>query len=534
MLTRLIVDFAYVLKRSGHYRNTKRFFYNLLENPESRLKSYFDIFMICLVLLSVFLLIYEVDRQFTKVEMLFENVLITLFIIEYLLRVWLYNDVHKIILQHYENSRYLDCPFRLGKVTRLILAKKIEYIFTPLAVIDLLAILPSYRSLRVLRGLLIFRLFKLFRYFNSLTVFSEILISKRFELYTLAIFLGFLVFIGSTGIYLFEHPTNSKEVSNLFDAVYWSIVTVSSVGYGDIAPQTTGGRLVAMALILTGLGILSFFISIIVTAFSDKMHDLRENRTYAGLKRYESFVIICGFGRVGRHIAMQLEKHRQHFVVIDNKEVNALKARKLGYFVIQADASKNEVLINAGIKNKAIAVLCTTGDDVVNVYITLTSRYLNPAIRIISRANNQDNVKKLYQAGADNVIQPFEIAGMVVAEYIGQPVAFEAILGIIREEKEFIMETLCVYSGSIIDGMKISEIDFEKRKLMLVGVISANPVHQKHKNSYKLKNQHFYFNPEQYFVLRAGDLLVVLGREIGIDYFRDQIEQSRLKNGRRR
>jgi voltage-gated potassium channel len=65
---------------------------------------------------------------------------------------------------------------------------------------------------------------------------------------------------------------------------------------------------------------------------------------------------------------------------------------------------------------------------------------------------------------------------------------------------------------------------------MLVGVISANPVHRKHKNSYKVKNQHFYFNPESYFVLRSGDLLVVLGRDAGIDYFREQIEKSQLKN----
>jgi voltage-gated potassium channel len=534
MLTRLIVYVAYFLKTSPYYRNTKRFFYNLLENPDSRIKSYFDVVMICLVLFSVFLLIYEVDTRLTKIDMLFEHVVIILFIIEYLLRAWLYNDVHEIILEHYEKAEYLHFPFRLGEVARLILARKIEYIFSPLAIIDLLAILPSYRPLSVLRVLLIFRLFKLLRYFKSLKLFAEVLDSKRFELYNLALFLGFLVFIGSTGIYLFEHPTNSKQVSNLFDAAYWSIITVSSVGFGDIAPKTPGGRLVAMALILTGLGVLSFFISIIVSGFSDRMHDLRENRTYAELKHYKSFVIICGFGRVGRHIAMQLEKHRQNFVVIDSKEINASKARRLGYHVIHADASKNEVLINAGIKNKATAVLCTTGDDVVNVYITLTSRHLNPAIRIISRANNQDNVKKLYQAGADNVIQPFEIAAMVVAEYIGQPVAFEAILGIIREEKQFIMETLCVHSDSVVDGIKISEIDFERRKLMLVGVISANPVHRKHKNSYKLKNQHFYFNPEPYFVLRAGDLLVVLGRDVAIDYFRDQIEKSRLKDGRKR
>ena len=534
MLIRLIIYVAGFLKTSPYYRYTKRFFYNLLDNPESRLKSRFDVVMICLVLLSVFLLIYEVDTQLTPIEALFDQVLIALFIIEYLLRVWLYNDVHKIILAQHEKAAYLNSPFRWGELIRLILVKKIEYMVTPLAVIDLLAILPSYRPLSMLRVLLIFRLFKLFRYFKSLKLFAEVLDSKRFELYTLAVFLGFLIFIGSTGIYFFEHAANGKQVGDLFDAVYWSIVTVSSVGYGDIAPQTTGGRLVAMALILTGLVVLSFFISIIVSAVNDRMHGLRESSIYAELKRYESFVIICGFGRVGRHIALQLEKHRQHFVVIDNKEANVLKARRLGYLVIHADASKNEVLINAGIKKRAAAVLCTTGDDVVNVYITLTSRYLNPTIRIISRANNPNNVKKLYQAGADNVIQPFEIAAMAVAEYIGQPVAFEAILGIIREEKQFIMETLQVYSGSVIDGMNIAEVDFERRKLMLVGVVSANPVHRKHKNSYKLKNQHFYFNPEPYFVLRAGDLLVVLGREVGIAYFREQLEKSRLKSGRRR
>ncbi len=104
MLTRLIVYVAYFLKTSPYYRNTKRFFYNLLENPDSRIKSYFDVVMICLVLLSVFLLIYEVDTQLTKIDMVFEQVLIVLFIIEYLLRAWLYNDIHEIILEHYEKA----------------------------------------------------------------------------------------------------------------------------------------------------------------------------------------------------------------------------------------------------------------------------------------------------------------------------------------------------------------------------------------------------------------------------------------------
>jgi len=531
MLTRLIIYFAYFLKTWQFYQKTKQFFYNLLENPHSRSKAYFDVFMIGLVMISVFLLIYEVDKNTTALQLLFEDAIVTLFIGEYLLRGWVYSDNHKIVLDYYEKAEYLNIPFRLNKVVRLILAKKLEYVLSPLALIDLLAVLPSYRPLRVLRVFLIFRLFKLFRYVNSIKLFTQILTSKRFELYTLAVFLGFLIFIGSISIFLFENPSNGGHIENLFDAVYWSVVTLSTVGYGDITPQTNGGKLVAMALIFTGLGVLSFFTSIIVSAFSDKMQDMRENRTFTELHRLEGIVIICGFGRVGRHIALQLEKNRQPFVIIDTDAAKVTSARHLNYLVVHADACKNEVLKNAGIESNATAVLCTTGNDVTNVYITLTSRQLNPAIRIISRVNHNDNVKKLYQAGASHVIQPFEIASMVVAEYVGQPVAFEAILGIIREEKQIVMETICVQAGSLIEGSKIAEIDFEKGKLMLVGVISTDPVHREHKNFYPLKNQHFYFNPEKYFELRQGDLLVVLGRQVGVEHFRYLIEKSRLKLG---
>jgi voltage-gated potassium channel len=534
MFTRLIVYLSYFLKTSRHYQSAKLFFYNLLENPNSRLKSYFDIFMICLVMFSVFLLIYEVNNKQGESEVLFERCVIGLFIAEYLLRGWLYSDDHKIIIEHYEKAKYLNVPFPLVKVAGIILGNKINYVFTPLALIDLLAILPSYRPLQILRVFLIFRLFKLLRYFKNIKLFANVIASRRFELVTLGIFLGFLVFVASTGIYLFENTTNGGQVKNLFDAFYWAIVTVATVGYGDITPQTTGGRIVTMTLILIGLGVLSFLVSIIVAAFNEEMDELRESSTYAKLHRFDSFIIICGFGRVGQHIAAQLQKDRLHFVIIDTKEVNVLKAKRLGYLVIHEDASKNGVIQNAGINDGATAVICTTGDDVINVYITLTSRHLNPDIRIISRANNPDNVKKLYQAGASNVIQPFEIAGMVVAEYIGQPVAFEAILGIIREESHIIMETLCVYPGSFIEGMSLAEIDFEQKKLMLLGIISVNPTHQKHRNSYPIKNQHFYFNPELHFVLCDGDLLVVMGREYAIDYFRVQIDNSRLKHRRKR
>jgi len=533
MFSRALVYFAYFLKTSDYYIQTKGFFYNLLENPESKMKSYFDVFMICLVMLSVFFLVYNVEHELSEIGEFFEQGVVFVFISEYLLRAWLYSNSHRIIIHEYEKAEYLNAKFNLFNTLKIVIAKKLEYMVSLFAIIDLLAILPSYRPLRILRILLIFRLFKLFRYSNSIKVFADVLSSKRFELITLAIFMGFLVFISSIAIYLFENNSSGGNIEDLYDAFYWSIVTISTVGYGDITPQTIGGRLVTVTLILTGLGVLSFFTSIIVAAFNDKMHVLRENRTYAELSRYKSFIIICGFGRVGQEIARQFETDKQPFIVIDRSEHNIFLAKQKHYLSIQDDASNNAVLLNAGINRGATAVLCTTGNDVTNVYVTLTSRHLNPAIQIISRANRQDNVNKLYQAGANSVIQPFEIAGLLAAEYVGQPVAFEAILGILQEQKQIQMETVVVQADSLLTRMKIGDIGFKERKLTLVGVISSNKMHQKHHNRYRVKNQHFYFNPTNHFELQAQDILVVLGREYSIEHFQDQIEKSRLLGGKK-
>jgi len=522
MLSRLLVYCAYCLAESPHYQNTKRFFFDLLENPSSRMKGYFDVFMICLVMSSVILLIYEVATPLTQMEILFEQGIVLIFSVEYLLRAWLYNDSHKLIIEYHEHTQYLKIPFKLHQAVGRVFAKKFEYVFSPLAIIDLLAILPGYRPLRILRIFLIFRLFKLLRYFDSIKLFTEVLASKRFELFTLLIFLSFVTLIGSTAIYMFEKPTGNPQVASLFDAAYFTVVTVSTVGYGDITPRSPEGRIVAMGLIISGLGVFSFLTSILVSGFNEKMHVMRENRTYAELKRHPHYVIICGFGRVGEHIATQLAHDRLHFVIIDNDEKNVEEAKQRGYLAIQADASKNDVLRNAGINNGATAVFCTTGNDVVNVYITLSSRSLNPSIRIISRANRENTVKKLYQAGANDVIQPFAIAAMVAAEYIGQPVAFEAIQGILRQEHQSGMEAVVVLPNSTLIAKSIAELDFAQRKLILIGIISSHSAHRKQKNRYQVNQQHFYFNPVPDFVLQEGDMLVLLGRKISIGHFRSQ------------
>jgi len=528
MLSKLIVYSAYHLKSSEAYKNSKLFFYNLLENQHSPTKSYFDMLMIGLIVLSIFFLLYDVEHKAGPMGGYFEQAILGVFITEYLLRFWICSDTRLIIIEEYEKALYLNIKFKLFAALKKAIYRKLEYIFSPFAIIDLLAILPSYRPLRILRVFLIFRLFKLFRYSNSAKLFSDVLASKRFELLTLLIFTCFLVFIASVSIYIFEYPEPDSKIKNLFDAFYWTIVTLATVGYGDIIPHTTGGRLITIILILTSLGVLSFFTSILIAAFNEKMPVLRENRIRAELERFDNFIIICGYGRVGQEIARQLSNDRQQFVIIDKGELNVNLARKQGYLAIQNDASKNDVLISAGICQGATTVLCITGDDVTNVYVTLTSRHLNKNIRIISRSNRHDNVNKLYQAGADHVIRPFEIAGLLAAEFLGQPVAFEAISGILQNQTEIVMETILVSEDSSLENKQIDQLELSQKKLTLLGVISANPVHLKHKNKYQVKQQHFYFNPDPKFILRHEDILVVFGRKYGVDHFRDQVEQHRL------
>jgi voltage-gated potassium channel len=528
MLSKLIVYSAYYLKASSAYQERKLFFYNLLENPKGPLKKYFDRSMMSLIILSIFFILYNVEHNTGVTAGYFEKTILIIFACEYILRLWLYSDTHIIILEEHEKAIYLNIKFSLRTALRKAISKKIEYIVSPFAIIDLLAILPSYQSLSILRVFLIFRLFKLFRYSSSAKLFSDILAGKRFELLTLMVFTCLLVFIASVSVYIFEYPDPDSKIKNLFNAFYWAIVTMATVGYGDIVPHTTGGQLVAVMLILTSLGVLSFFTTILIAAFNDKIPALREKKTTAELEKYKNFVIICGYGRVGQEIARQLSKDKRPFIIIDKKEQNVQLAKENNFLVMQNDASKNDVLLAAGICRGAIAILCITGDDVTNAYVTLSSRHLNKDIRIISRANRHDNYNKLYQAGADHVIRPFEIAGMLAAEFLGQPVAFEAIAGILQNQSEIVMETILISEGCSLENISVSQLEMAQKKLTLLGVISANPVHLKHKNKYQVKQQHFYFNPEPKFILRFEDILVVFGRKYSIDHFRDQVEQRRL------
>jgi voltage-gated potassium channel len=527
---RFIVKHCYGIDDSPGYQRVKRFFYDLIENPRSSIRPYFDVFMIMLVLASVFMLMYQVKVDLGEAGTTFELCAVAIFLTEYLLRLWLYNDTHKVFIEHYERAEFIGKPFTLGPPMKEVIRKKWDYMTTPLAVIDLLAIIPSYRPLRILRIFLLFRLFKLFRYARSINEFAKVLTEKRFEFYTLAIFLAFMVFTSASAIYFFEAKVEGGQIDNFFDGIYWALITISTVGYGDITPQTTEGRLITLVLIICGIGVISFTTSVIVTAFSEKMDEMRDNRVFAELeKRKGNHIIICGFGRVGQVVAERLFQDRDHFVVIDSEYENVAMAKGLGYLAIHGNTDDSSLLEQAGIRDKASQILCLTNSDVTNVFITLTARYLNPEIDIISRANREHTVKKLYQAGANHTVAPFEVVGMITGEYISQPVAFEALYGVLSGHEGIGLDTVTIHKDSPLDGTRIGEVDFSANKLILFGVISRRePLLDGLTSVYDLSQRRLFFNPQADFQLSGGDVLVLIGHRYSIVHFKDRLESGLL------
>jgi len=527
-LSDALIRFAYRLQASARYAGIRGFFHRLLADPRSHRRALYDAAMIVLVLTSVFLLIYEVRHETGPWADAFEAFVVAVFVVEYLLRMWLYSDSHAILIEHWERAEVVGERFRLLPALWAVARRKLAYMATPMAIVDLLAILPGYRPLRFLRIFLLFRLLKLFRYARNLTAFGEVLLEKRFELFTLSIFVGAMVLIAAVAMYLFESEQPHPQVTSLMDAVYWAVITITTVGYGDIVPHTTEGRIVAMVLVFAGIAVISFATSIIVMAFHEKMGELRDNRVFASVERLSGVTIVCGYGRIGQVVAERLAAGRDPFVIVDRSPAAVQLAHRHGYLAVAGDATDSALLANLGLGRQASRILCLTHDDVSNVYITLTARQVSRDILIVSRANKAESARKLTQAGADHVVRPYEVVGHMAAEFIGQPVAFDALYDVITRARGIHLEPVRVTPGSRLETRRVGDVDFVGRHLLLFGVIRphASPAAEGHER-YELRDAHFYFNPAADFTLQAHDILMVVGHQASLFRLKEGLGQRR-------
>ncbi|MFL5753105.1 MAG: potassium channel family protein [Bacteroidia bacterium] len=213
------------------------------------------------------------------------------------------------------------------------------------------------------------------------------------------------------------------------EAFYMTIITIFSVGYDEVQPLETGGRIFTAFLIMTSFGTFAYAVSAITKFVVDgEFNDFFKNRKLnAAIEKLDNHVIICGYGRNGKQAAQVLKKHDTRFVVVESKkDVTDLLQHKYSDLVLTGDATQDEVLLKAGIL-RAKALITTLPEDADNLFIVLTARNLNPKITIISRASDDNSDVKLKIAGADNVIMPDKVGGAHMASLVMKPDVIEFI-----------------------------------------------------------------------------------------------------------
>ena len=247
----------------------------------------------------------------------------------------------------------------------------------------------------------------------------------RKELVRGGVALAGVVLIGTLWYWLVEKWSFSE-------AAYMTIITLSTVGFSEVRPLETRGRLFTVGLILMGLLTIGYivnrFTEALIQGYFQEGIKLRQEKSL--IESLDQHYIVCGFGRTGRHVAREFFAEGIPFIIIDDNLEEVEEIKQLGYTVILGDATLDETLVRAKI-DRAVCLVTALPSDAENLYTVLSAKTLNPRIRAIARASNEEAVQKLQRAGADAVVSPYITGGKRLAAAALRPQVMDFVDGII-------------------------------------------------------------------------------------------------------
>ncbi len=247
---------------------------------------------------------------------------------------------------------------------------------------------------------------------------------------------------------------------NFVDALYMTVITIATVGFGEVRDLSPAGRLATIVLIYLGVGLATTAISNAVSlALGPLLWDSLEQRRLRNMiSKLKDHYIVCGYGRMGAQIVRDLRMRDEPFVVVDtNSEMQPL-LREQNILYILDDATEDEVLQAAGVE-RAQGVVAALGSDAANLMTVLTARELNPRLFIVARVVRPESESKLRRAGANRVINPYQIGGHRIALSLLRPAVHDFLDHIFHfgEGREIDIGQLHVAPGSVYDGKTIAE-----------------------------------------------------------------------------
>ncbi|MFQ5964023.1 MAG: ion transporter [Candidatus Scalinduaceae bacterium] len=433
--------------------------YEILKNKTNRLmndrsyegKRYFDLFMMLLVIVSVILLLFEIETG-QKVPwtnpFVVDDVILIIFIVEYLSRLWVCSSIRK------DFKKALRSPNRnsLLKVLTglyIVARNKAKYMIQPMSIIDLLAILPMFRVFRAFRIFRLLRIFKLIRYSHSIESLFSVLRTHVFEMGIVLGFIILVVIVSSTFIYVIEKGVPRGNFQSLSDAMWWSFVTITTVGYGDKVPVTDAGRIIAVLLMLCAVVSIALPSGILASAITQKFISIKEERL--NMQNFKNHIVICGWNNSAEQFMKVLEKHpdgqKRDIVAVTLKPLEEIDAKNV--IVKHGDFAKEGILKDVNIKNASYVIVVAEelrgiSDESIDARSFLACNLIhnhNPDIYMIVQLLNTENANILRKTINNiEIIVSDNITGGLLSNSIINPGTSKLVNTLIAYNQDNIMK----------------------------------------------------------------------------------------------
>jgi len=328
------------------------------------------------------------------------------------------------------------------------------------------------------------------------------------RLIVILIFIAIIFFGGTAGYLILETDYS------ILDAVYMTTITLATVGFHEVGRLDAGARVFTIILIVVGISTLGYAVGSITSSIVEGQlrYTFRDRKMEKNISKMKNHIILCGHGRLGKHAASALKNLKQEYVIIEQDMKNAEALKEKNVPCVYGNATEDEVLIKAGVKN-ARGLITALAEDTDNLFVTLTARRFNKDLEIISRANYDSSENKLIAAGADKVLLPTKIAGRRMACMMVQPEVASFLDDVIdTDEMELSLQEFMIPPKSKLDGVLIKDAQMP-REIRIIGL--------------KAHDGKMIINRHADQLLEAGRKVIVLGNLIHVNKYLKEITIKR-------
>lgn len=333
----------------------------------------------------------------------------------------------------------------------------------------------------------------------------------------ISIVLSLIIFsIGTVGYMLIEGWS-------LVDSIFMTIITITTVGFGEVHQMSRFGRIFTIGLVFSGVGFFMYVASSMVQFMVEgRIREIMGRRTLnRKIEHLKNHYIVCGYGRIGRVLCKQFMAHPALKMVILEKDENLIDQMESdGILYICGDSSEEEILLKAGIKNAKV-LIAALATDIDNVFLTLTARQLNPHIFIVARSSSKAAKSKLLAAGANRVESPYDIGAISMAQRVLRP-SVTSFLDLVftYNRKDIQMEEIPVTPSSSLVNIMLKDSGIRQKFNLIIIAI-------------KKPNGEMMFNPSFETVIQSGDTVIAMGKGDNLVEFEKALRPKDRKAGKR-